>query len=239
MKFAYSEALLAVMKQAEEQNREMIEALSARFAETIMQDRIIHVFGTGHSHMIGVELFARAGGLGNINALLDPDTIPSFGAQRAGRMEQCSGVADAIFDSYRIEKGDLMVITSNSGRNAVPIEMAMRCQKEGIYTIAMTNVSQSKQAKSRHASGKKLYECADCVLDTCVPFGDALAQIGPYQSGPASTIVGMFLMNLVVDEAIRKVVAAGKPLYIFQSQNVDGFDNDVIYEHFQDRCKHF
>lgn len=171
MKFAYSEALLAVMKQAEEQNREMIEALSARFAETIMQDRIIHVFGTGHSHMIGVELFARAGGLGNINALLDPDTIPSFGAQRAGRMEQCSGVADAIFDSYRIEKGDLMVITSNSGRNAVPIEMAMRCQKEGIYTIAMTNVSQSKQAKSRHASGKKLYECADCVLDTCVPFG--------------------------------------------------------------------
>ena len=102
MKFAYSEALLAVMKQAEEQNREMIEALSARFAETIMQDRIIHVFGTGHSHMIGVELFARAGGLGNINALLDPDTIPSFGAQRAGRMEQCSGVADAIFDSYRI-----------------------------------------------------------------------------------------------------------------------------------------
>ena len=33
---------------------------------------------------------------------------------------------------------------SNSGRNALPIEMAMRAKKEGIYTVALTNLHQSQ-----------------------------------------------------------------------------------------------
>ena len=37
-------------------------------AKTIIEDHIIHTFGTGHSHMIGLELFVRAGGLANVNA---------------------------------------------------------------------------------------------------------------------------------------------------------------------------
>lgn len=239
MNFAYGEELVALLQHAEEKNREVIDELANRFADNIINDHIIHTFGTGHSHMIGIELFARAGGLGNVNAMLDPDTLTAFGAQRSGAMEKLSGVSDILFDSYKIEKGDIMIITSNSGRNAMPIEMAMRCQKEGIFSIAVTNLAQSKQASSRHSSGKKLYECTDYVLDTCVPDGDSLTTIGAYQTGPASSIVSMFLLNTIVDEAIRKVVEQGKKPYIFQSQNVDGFDNHAIYEHFDGRCKHF
>ena len=127
--------------------------------------------------MIGIELFARAGGLGNVNALLDPDALTSNGAQRSCALEKLPGLADIIYDSYKIEKGDIMIVTSNSGRNAVPIEMAMRCKKEGVFCIAVTNLAQSQATTSRHPSGKKLYEFADCVLDTCVPSGDALLDI--------------------------------------------------------------
>ena len=129
MNFEYGDKIIEVMKYAEEKNRDVIKQLAEKFAENIENDKIIHTFGTGHSHMLGIELFARAGGLGNVDAMLDPDTLTSFGAQRSGAMEKTPGVADVVYDSYNIEPGDIMIITSNSGRNAMPIEMAMRCRK--------------------------------------------------------------------------------------------------------------
>lgn len=239
MIFEYGDKILEVIKNAEEKNQEVIKQLAEKFAECIENDKVIHTFGTGHSHMLGIEMFARAGGLGNVDAMLDPDTLTAFGAQRSGAMEKTSGVSDVIYDSYNIEKGDIMLITSNSGRNAMPIEMAMRCQKEGVYVVAMTNLSQSMNTTSRHSSGKKLYECADCVIDSCVPSGDASMDIGGIKTGPASSIVTMILINTIITEAIKIVVAHGKRPYVFQSQNVDGFDNNAIYEHFKGRVKHF
>ena len=239
MLYEYGDKILEVMKTAEEKNKDTIKELAEKMAENIENDKVIHTFGTGHSHMLGIELFARAGGLGNVDAMLDPDTLTSFGAQRSGAMEKTSGVSDVIYDSYNIEKGDMMIITSNSGRNAMPIEMAMRCQKEGVYVVALTNLDQSRNTTSRHPSGKKLYECADCIIDTCVPAGDASMDIGGIKTGPASSIVSMFLINTVVSEAIKIVISHGKRPYVFQSQNVDGYDNDAIYEHFKGRVKHF
>ena len=239
MLFEYGDAILEVIKKAEEKNKDTIKVLAEKFAENIENDKIIHTFGTGHSHMLGIELFARAGALGNVDAMLDPDTLTSFGAQRSGAMEQTSGVSDVIYDSYNIEKGDIMIITSNSGRNAMPIEMAMRCQKEGVYVVALTNLAQSTNTTSRHPSGKKLYECADCVIDSCVPTADATLNLDGIKTGPASSIVTMFLVNTIVSEAIKIVLSHGKRPYVFQSQNVDGFDNNAIYEHFKGRVKHF
>ncbi len=239
MLYEYGDKILEVMKKAEEVNKDTIRVLAEKIAENIENDKMIHTFGTGHSHMLGIELFARAGGLGNVDAMLDPDTLTSFGAERSGAMEKVCGVADVVYDSYRIEAGDIMIITSNSGRNAMPIEMAMRCQKEGIYVIAMTNLEQSKNTTSRHPSGKRLFECADCVIDTCVPDGDATLNLDGIKTGPASSIVTMFLINTIVSEAIKIVQSHGKRPYVFQSQNVDGFNNDAIYEHFKGRVKHF
>ena len=239
MLYEYGDKILEVMKKAEEANKDTIRELAEKIAENIENDKMIHTFGTGHSHMLGIELFARAGGLGNVDAMLDPDTLTSFGAERSGAMEKVCGVADVVYDSYRIEAGDIMIITSNSGRNAMPIEMAMRCQKEGIYVIAMTNLEQSKNTTSRHPSGKRLFECADCVIDTCVPDGDATLDLNGIKTGPASSIVSMFLINTIVSEAIKIVQSHGKRPYVFQSQNVDGFDNDAIYKHFKGRVKHF
>ena len=239
MLFEYGDKIVDLLKVAEEKNKDVIKELAEKVAENIENDKMIHTFGTGHSHMLGIELFARAGGLGNVDAMLDPDTLTSFGAGRSGAMEKTSGVSDVIYDSYPIEKGDMMIITSNSGRNAMPIEMAMRCQKEGVYVVAMTNLSQSMNATSRHPSGKKLYECADIVIDTCVPSGDASMDIDGIKTGPASSIVTMYLINTVVTEAIKLVVSHGKRPYVFQSQNVDGYNNDAIYEHFKGRVKHY
>lgn len=239
MEFEYSQKLIELLKVAEEKNKDVIKMLARKFADNIEDDKIIHCFGTGHSHMMGVELFARAGGLGNVNALLDPDTLTAFGARRSGAIERTCGMADILYDSYNIKPGDIMIITSNSGRNAMPIEMAMRCKKEGIYVVALTNVRQSSNSTSRHPSGKHLYELADAVLDNCIPDGDAMMNVDGLLTGPASSIVCMMLLDTIATEAIKLVVADGKRPYVFQSQNVDGANNDALYAHFEGRIKHF
>lgn len=237
--FEYMNKIDELLHKVYEVNKDEIVKLARIFADNIKNDKIIHAFGTGHSHMIGIELFARAGGLGNVDALLDPDALTAFGAQRSGAVEKLPGLADIIFDSYKIEKGDIMIISSNSGRNALPIEMAMRCQKEGVYVIAVTNLEQSKNTKSRHPSGKRLFECVDCVLDNAVPSGDALLDINGILTGPGSSISSMFVLNTIVAEALKICAAEGIKAPVFQSQNVDGFDNDSIYNKYYGRVKHF
>lgn len=239
MEFEYTQKLEELLKVAEEKNSDVIKVLARKFADNIEEDKIIHCFGTGHSHMMGIELFARAGGLGNVNALLDPDTLTAFGARRSCAIERTCGMADILYDNYNIQKGDIMIITSNSGRNAMPIEMAMRCKKEGVYVVALTNVAQSSATTSRHPSGKRLFELADAVIDNCVPEGDGMMNIDGLLTGPASSIVCMMLLNIIATEAIKLVVADGKRPYVFQSQNVDNYDNDALYAHFEGRIKHF
>lgn len=237
--FEYMTKINELLQKAHDVNKEEIKKLARIFADCIKNDKVIHTFGTGHSHMIGIELFARAGGLGNVDAMLDPDSLTAFGAQRSGAIEKLPGLADLIYDNYKIEKGDIMIISSNSGRNAVPIEMAMRSQKEGVYVVAVTNLEQSKATTSRHPSGKKLYEYADSILDNCVPSGDALLNIDGVLTGPGSSISSMFLLDTIVAEALKVCAAEGVKAPVFQSQNVDGFDNDAIYNKYEGRVKHF
>jgi uncharacterized phosphosugar-binding protein len=237
--FEYMNKVDELLHTVAEKNSENIKKLARMFADNIDQDKLIHTFGTGHSHMVGIELFARAGGLGNVDAMLDPDVLTSNGAERSCALEKLPGLADLIYDNYCIEKGDIMIITSNSGRNAMPIEMAMRCQKEGVYVVAVTNLAQSKAAVSRDPSGKRLFECADMILDNCVPAGDSLVTYGGIKTGAGSTIASVFLVDTVVAEAIRILTSEGKKPPVFQSQNVDGFNNDYIYAHYGNRIKHF
>lgn len=237
-KFEYMDKIHKLLNIVYEKNEKNILILARKIADNIKNDKLIHTFGTGHSHMIGIELFVRAGGLGNVDAILDPNVLTSAGARRSGDLEKISGLSDVIFNNYTIETGDMMIICSNSGRNAMPIEMALRCKKEGVFTVAVTNLEQSKQSISRHHSGKKLYECVDLVLDNCVPFGDALVDIDGIKTGPGSSITSMFILNTAVSEAIRICKEEGIDVQVFQSQNVDGFNNDKIYDKYRYRVKH-
>ncbi len=237
--FEYMTKMVDVLQKINDTQKDKIKLLSEKFAENMMNDHIIHMFGTGHSHMMGIELFARAGGLGNVDAMLDPDAITECGAIRSSKIERLPGLADIIYENYNITKGDIVVITSNSGRNSVPVEMALRCQKEGIYTVAVTCLQQSMATTSRHPSGKKLYECADCVIDNCVPSGDALMDIGGIKTGAGTSIASMFILDTAVTEAIKICMAKGFRPYVFQSQNVDGYNNDAIYARYVGRIKFF
>ena len=80
------------------------------------------------------------------------------------------------------------MVVSNSGRNAVPVEMCLEAKNIGAKVIAMTNMRHSSSCESRHSSGKKMYEIADVTIDNCGEIGDASFEIEGLDSkiGPTS-----------------------------------------------------
>jgi uncharacterized phosphosugar-binding protein len=236
--FEYQEEVMKQVNRIVASQENLIKKAAQQLADCIINDHIIHTFGTGHSHMIGLELFVRAGGLANVNALLDTMVLTSEGSRRSAEIERIPGLAKIILDQHHISKDDIMIIISNSGRNAMPVEMAMIAREKGIKSIAITSLEQSKKYPSRHPSGRKLFELADLVLDNCVPSGDGLLEIGGNLTGAASTISGVFLINLVATEAMKIAHAAGTKLPIYHSQNIDGYSNEELYERFTSRIKH-
>lgn len=235
--FEYQEKSLEQLNRIVSVQEDLIKQSARWLADCIVNDHIIHTFGTGHSHMIGLELFVRAGGLANVNAMLDTMVLTSEGSRRSAEIERISGLSKIIFDQHKVAENDIMIIISNSGRNAMPLEMAMIAKEKGIKSIAITSLEQSKKYPSRHPSGKKLYEIADLVLDNCVPPGDGLLDIGGNLTGAASTLSGIFLINLIATEAMKIASAAGAKLPIFHSQNIDGFSNEELYEKYASRIK--
>ena len=238
MAYPYHLAINTLFESIVKANEKSIPKAIEWFAETLIKDRLIHTFGTGHSHMIGLELFVRAGGLANVNAMLDSSVMTAEGAKRSAEIERISGFSKVIWDQHKIAKGDLFLIVSNSGRNAMPIEMALLAKKNGNKVIAITSMSQSKLYPSRISSQPKLYEIADLVLDNQAPSGDVLLEIGNGRTGPASTLSGCFLVNLIATEAMKKAHSQGVKLPIYYSQNIDGYSNEELYKRYGKRIKH-
>lgn len=176
-------------------------------------------FGTGHSHMIAEEVYGRAGGLTDVRAVLEPALMLHEGLLKSSLLERRSGLAADLLEVHPVRRGDVVLIISNSGRNAVPVEFAAGCTERGATVIALTSLAHSQAVESRAPSGQKLYEVADLVIDNCGVAGDAAID-GPVGAvGPTSTVVGALLVQAVVVETVGRLVAAGRSVQVLNSLN--------------------
>ena len=236
--YQYHSEVKKLIDKVVDNNQDILDEVIDLVSKTIIDDKIIHAFGTGHSHMIGLELFARAGGIANVNAMLDSTVMTSEGARRSAEIERISGFAKVIWDQHKIKKNDIFIVISNSGRNAMPIEMAELAKNNSNKVIAITSINQSSKYPARIKNQKKLYEIADYVIDNCVPSGDSIIPIGKDFSGAVSSILGCFIVNLMVTESLKIVHKAGKKLPLFYSQNIDGISNEDLFSKYEKRVKH-
>ena len=236
--YQYHSEVKKLIDKVVDKNQDILNKVIDLVSKTIINDKIIHAFGTGHSHMIGLELFARAGGIANVNAMLDSTVMTSEGARRSAEIERISGFAKVIWDQHKIKKNDIFIVISNSGRNAMPIEMAELAKNNSNKVIAITSINQSSKYPARIKNQKKLYEIADFVIDNCVPSGDSIIPIGKDFSGAVSSILGCFIVNLIVTESLKIVHKAGKKLPLFYSQNIDGISNEELFSKYEKRVKH-
>ena len=206
-----------------------IETAAEMIAESVGADGVVHVFGSGHSHMMAEEVFYRAGGLFAFNAMLDVN-LTSFGTLKAGMVERAEGYAPVILDSFDVRPSEIVIIVSNSGINPVPIELAIEAGRRGAKTIAVTSAEHYANAASRHSSGKKLSDVTDLTIDSRVPVGDAILSFNGLDApvAAASTALGAALMNALVAQVTETLLAVGHRPPVIVSMNVPGGDERNI-----------
>ncbi|CAM5438748.1 SIS domain-containing protein [Streptomyces abikoensis] len=222
----FFDAAIGLLQRVRDEEAEHIAAAAALLADTVADGGRLFVFGAGHSSLPAQDVVYRAGGLALINLLAVPgvvglDVVP---ATLGSALERVDGLAGAVLDTSPVRAGDVLVVISLSGRNSLPVEMAMNARALGVRVIGVTSLAYAEHTKSRHASGTFLKDHCDLVIDSKIRVGDAeLTADGiaaPF--GPASTVVTSALMQAVVAAAAGELAARGTEPPMLRSGNVDG-----------------
>jgi uncharacterized phosphosugar-binding protein len=237
----YMENIRNLVSGAIETQLDNISQAAAIVAQTIMDGGIVYVFGTGHSHMLAEELFYRAGGMPQIYPILEESLMLHNGAIKSTHLERIEGYAETILSLLDCTEKDCMIIASNSGRNAVNIEMAFGARARKMKVIALTSLNHSKALESRHKSGLKLYQAADVVLDNLGCLGDAsipIREVGG-KIAATSTSIGAMLLHAVEVAAVEIMLEKGVVPDVFSSANLDEGDeiNEAFLSRFKSRIK--
>ena len=229
---AYITELQALLERIKLEQSSAIAAAGRLVADTLVGDGVIHTFGTGHSHLIADEAFFRAGGIAAINPILHERLVFLRGALESTRAERVSGFAKILIEQERIGPNDVAILISNSGRNNVPVEMALEMKTRGVKVIAITSIAQSRSSVPLHSSGKRLFELADVTIDNCVPPGDALLTLPGLASrvGPSSTVAGAAIINSLIIEAVAETLRRGHEAPVLPSANIDGVTEGQLKE---------
>ena len=204
-----------------------LSAAAGLVADALARGGSVHAFGTGHSHMLAEELFYRAGGLVRVKPILFEGLMLHAGAELSTSLERLSGVAAALLEQHPIAPGDVLVVASNSGGNAVVREMASLAHARGIPVIAIVSRAHASSGSARTAGDTNLQDVADVVIDNGGAPGDAAVAIDGFAQrvGPTSTVVGAAALNAIVAEAAERLVAQGIEPDVFLSSNVEGGDD--------------
>ena len=207
--------------------RDNIEAAAKVLASANEEHRSIFGFGCNHAGLITLELFYRTGGMVTVNPIRAPGMMLEISpATMTSEMERMPDYGRIILDGEPVRAGDVLIIHSVSGRNAVTIDMAQAAREKGMTVIVVTNMNTATSVTSRHPSGKMLHDFADILIDNHGDRGDASVQLEGFAQKLASTstVVGAAILNAVTARASELLWEKGIEPPVFMSGNIDGGD---------------
>ncbi|MFE7704378.1 SIS domain-containing protein [Streptomyces sp. NPDC057486] len=222
----FFDAAIGLLERVRDEEAGPIAAAGAAIADTVEAGGRLFAFGAGHSSLAAQDVVYRAGGLALMNLLAVPGTlgVDVMPATLGSALERVEGLAGAVLDSSPASAGDLLVIISLSGRNALPVEMAVNAQALGLKVIGVTSVAYADGTRSRHVSGGFLRDHCDIVIDSKIAIGDAELTTKGVEApfAPASTVVTSAVMQAVMATAAERLVERGIEPPLLRSGNVDG-----------------
>lgn len=230
------ESILEQIKANQPQYRETAAAILAQ----VKKGGMIFPFGTGHGHLLALEMFYRAGGMVRVNPILTEELMLHKSATGSSAFERSEGKAEPLLNEYNVGDKDVVIVFSNSGINPLTIEMALGAKERGALTVALTNLNHSRPLQSRHHSGLKLYEICDFVLDNFGVLGDACVEVASgIKIGPTSTIAGAAIVHTLTAMMVAMAEADGYDLELYTSGNVpNGHERNLyLIEKYKDIIK--
>jgi uncharacterized phosphosugar-binding protein len=197
------EAALGILGRLTDEQGPVLDEVADRCADAIAAGGLVHLFGCGHSRIPLEEAFPRYASypgfhpMAELSMTFHTQVVGSNGQRQAMFIERVSGLAEVILGNYAFGPHDLLVVFSVGGRSAVPIEMAMGARARGVTVVAVTSLAETMAAPPEHASGTRLCDHADLVIDTCTPIGDGLVTLDGLETpvAPGSTLAYVAIVN--------------------------------------------
>lgn len=220
----------SVMDRIEATQLDAIRAAARLMADSIAAGRWVHTFGCGHATIPVEEMYPRIGGFVGFHPIVElPLTFftritGEMGVRQFVFLEGVEGYGRKIMDSYHFDPRDTMWIFSHTGINAVNIDVALRARELGMKVVVCGSAQGLENRKSRHSSGKTLFDLADVVVDNCAPLTDASVPLKNHfdKVGPVSTMAFVTLVWMIVTTVAEMLADQGVTLHIHPSHNIPG-----------------
>lgn len=215
----FKEEIKSLLDTLYESQKDNMEAVAQTMKECIANGGVVHVFGSGHSVGLGIDIKNRVGSLVPIHIMEMPDFVTKGGIpveeflDKKNIFERKPGVANKLYELYDIKPQDVFIVISNSGINGIVIDIASLAKQNGHKVIIITSMKHTLAEEPRHPSGKKLYEFGDIVIDNCGPHGDALIETdGVAKVCSVSSICNNCLAQAMAARTIELLKADGVEL---------------------------
>jgi uncharacterized phosphosugar-binding protein len=116
---AYTHEIMSLLQKLAESQNDVLDAVAHRCAETLENNGLIHLFGSGHSVIPTLEAFPRYGSFVGLNPLNDPrlmwhNVLGPGGVRELLWLERTENYIDKFLAHEPLERGDVIVIYSHS-----------------------------------------------------------------------------------------------------------------------------
>jgi len=240
----FYDATKKVINELEAKEMDNLMAASKLCADAMMNDGVVHIFGSGHSVGFGFEMAGRPGSLVPFHMIESSDfvtkgfyTLEEF-KDRDNIFERRPGIATKLYEIHDIRPQDVFIVISNSGINGLVIDLAIKAKEMGHKVIIITSMQHTLAEPSRHPSGKKLYELGDVVIDNCGPRGDAMLETGGIEKiCSISSIAGIYIGQSLVVEICRIMEENNYDAPLLYSEEIEGYQahNESLKEKYKGR----
>ncbi|MBR5220520.1 MAG: sugar isomerase domain-containing protein [Clostridia bacterium] len=138
-----------------------------------------------------------------------------------------------------LKAGDVLVVSSVSGRTAHVVDLAWEAMEKGVNVIAFTSMEYARQVDPVHPSGKKLYEFVTLAVDNCAPAAEAMLEVEGIEArfAAASGIASDYIMWNITSVVVEKMLEMGLTPGILKSANFPGgndYNKQIIEPHYDE-----
>lgn len=222
---SYFDNLSTLIARTLESQQGSMERAAQAVADCLKSGRMVYTLGTGHGHLLALEVFYRAGGMARVCPILDERLMLHKSASESTLWERREEIVSDLLARYPIGAGDVLIAASNSGRNGAAVLYPMEARRRGATVIALTSMAHTMSVAPRNSAGIRLCETADIVLDNGGAAGDAaLLMADGMRVGPTSTAVGAAMLQAVACRVKEISLEEGWEAEFFKSSNIDGGD---------------
>lgn len=242
--FEYQAVITGILDKIAKNEQKAIAAAAELLSDDVIAGKLINVFGAGgHSAVGAMEIFWRAGGLVQVNAMFPPGTniVNSYPT-----MAKVTGAAPFILNFYKVNNGDNLILINFYGLNPISVDVAIEAKKRGVNLITVNAHAFAEQVpadfKWRHPSKKNIHDLADIRINNHVPYPDAVLKLDGIEEyvTPTATIATCFALNCLMSETIQRLADKGHKPDIWISNNIPGCDehNMPMHDKYRGRIYH-